>query len=87
MDFLRGIAMDSNMYFDVILGIIVYMDTKYKSKGKYTKKYLKDHKFVLLNVNATDEEPHQHNLKGKIEVIEKIDDLGLRSITNELYNI
>lgn len=85
MDFLRGIAMAADMDFDVIPGTTGYIDTDYKTKGKYAINYLKNHDFVLVHINATDEEAHQHNYNGKIKAIEKIDNLIVGPILQELH--
>lgn len=84
MDFLRGIAMAADMDFDIIPGTTGYIDTDYKQKGIYAKKYLEDHDFVLVHINATDEEAHQHNFKGKIRAIEKIDNDIIGPLMSEL---
>lgn len=85
MDFLRGIAMAADMDFDIIPGTTGYINTDYKQKGIYAKKYLEDHDFVLVHINATDEEAHQHNYNGKIQAIEKIDNYIIGPIMSELH--
>lgn len=84
LDFLHGIAMAAKIHFDVIPGATGYIDTNYSSKAEYTLRYLERYDFVLTHVNATDEEAHQHNHRGKIEAIEKIDRLVVGPVLCEL---
>lgn len=84
LDFLHGIAMAAKMHFDAIPGATGYIDTDYKAKADYTLRYLPQYDFVLTHINAADEEAHQHNAKGKKEVIEKIDRLIVGPVLREL---
>jgi 2,3-bisphosphoglycerate-independent phosphoglycerate mutase len=84
LDFLHGIAMAANIHFDVIPGATGYIDTNYVAKAEYAVRYLRDFDFVLVHVNATDEEAHQHNHRGKIEAIEKVDRLIVGPVLYEL---
>ena len=84
LDFVHGIAMAAGMHFDVIPGATGYIDTNYKAKAKYTINYLSQYDFVLTHINAADEEAHQRNFLGKIEAIEKIDQLIVGPILGEL---
>lgn len=85
LDFLQGIAMAADMEFDIIPGATGYIDTNYEAKATYAKKYLNNNDFVLVHVNATDEEAHQHNYKGKIDAIEKVDALIVGPLLQELH--
>lgn len=73
LDFLHGIAMAADIHFDIIPGATGYIDTDYKAKGEYAKKYLAENDLLLVHINATDEEAHQYNFLGKTDAIEKID--------------
>lgn len=84
LDFLKGIAMAADMYFEDIPGATGYIDTDYMKKVEYTKKYLKENDFVLLHINATDELAHQHDYIGKFKEIEKIDELVIGPLVKEL---
>ena len=84
LDFVHGIAMAAGMHFDVIPGATGYIDTDYSAKAKYTIDYLNHYDFIMTHINATDEEAHQRNFKGKIDAIEKIDQLIVGPILNEL---
>ncbi|WP_252246663.1 alkaline phosphatase family protein [Clostridium sp. ZBS4] len=85
LDFLQGIAMAADIDFDIIPGATGYTDTDYDSKATYAKKYLENHDFVLVHINATDEEAHQHNYKGKTDAIEKVDSLIVGPLLQELH--
>ena len=84
LDFLHGIAMAAKMHFDVIPGATGYIDTDYSAKAAYAIKYLTGFEFVLVHVNAADEEAHQHNHAGKIKAIEQIDRLVVGPLLHEL---
>ncbi|APF23242.1 alkaline phosphatase family protein [Clostridium butyricum] len=84
LDFLKGIAMAADMYFEDIPGATGYIDTDYIKKVEYTKKYLIENDFVLLHINSTDELSHQHDYNGKLKEIEKIDELVIGPLLKEL---
>lgn len=73
LDFLHGIAMAAKMHFDVVPGATGYIDTNYAAKAACAIRYIDRYDFVLVHINAPDEEAHLHNHLGKIEAIEKID--------------
>lgn len=85
LDFLHGIAMAAKIHFDVIPGATGYIDTDYSAKAAYAIKYLTDFEFVLVHVNAADEEAHQHNFAGKIKAIEQTDRLVVGPLLRELH--
>jgi 2,3-bisphosphoglycerate-independent phosphoglycerate mutase len=85
LDFLHGIAMAAKIHFDVVPGATGYIDTDYGAKAEYARKYLKDFDFVLVHVNAADEEAHQHNHAGKIKAIEQTDRLVVGPLLHELH--
>lgn len=84
LDFLHGIAAAAKMRFDIIPGATGYIDTNYKAKADYALRHLKDYDFVLVHVNATDEEAHQHNHMGKIKAIENVDRQIVGPVLNAL---
>jgi len=73
LDFLQGMSMAANIDYDIIPGATGYIDTNYKAKADYTINYVDNYDFVLTHINATDEEAHQLNFKGKQKAIEVID--------------
>jgi 2,3-bisphosphoglycerate-independent phosphoglycerate mutase len=73
LDFLHGIAMAANMHWEHVPGATGYIDTDYGAKARAALSYLDNHDFVLVHINATDEEAHQRNWRGKIDAIQKAD--------------
>ena len=73
LDFLHGIAMAANMHWENIPGATGYIDTDYAAKARSAIGYIESHDFVLVHINATDEEAHQRNWRGKIDAIQKAD--------------
>lgn len=86
LDFLHGMAMAAGMHFDVIPGATGYIDTDYRAKAEYAKHYLKSYDFVMVHVNAADEEAHQRNYAGKIDAIQKIDRMVVGPVLDELQD-
>jgi 2,3-bisphosphoglycerate-independent phosphoglycerate mutase len=84
LDFLHGIAMAANIHWDVVPGATGYIDTDYTAKARYAIGYLNKHDFVLVHVNAADEEAHLRNWRGKIEAIEKTDRMIVGPLLHEL---
>lgn len=86
LDFLHGMAMAADMHFDVIPGATGYIDTDYRAKAEYAKRYIKDYDFVMVHINAADEEAHQRNHQGKIDAIQKIDRMVVGPVLDELQS-
>lgn len=84
LDFLHGIAMAAGIDYEIIPGATGYIDTDYAAKGQYAMKYIDKYDFVLVHINAADEEAHLHNYKGKIDAIEKIDKLIVAQLLDKL---
>jgi len=72
-DFLKGIASVADMSFDHIPTATGYMDTDYEKKLENAICKIKENDFVLVHINAPDEESHQGNIQNKIKSIELID--------------
>jgi 2,3-bisphosphoglycerate-independent phosphoglycerate mutase len=73
VDLIRGIAKFLELEVISVPGITAYFDTDYAAKGRYAVDYLKNHDFVLVHVEATDEAGHVGNFKEKILSLERID--------------
>jgi 2,3-bisphosphoglycerate-independent phosphoglycerate mutase len=52
-----------------------YIDSDFMAKGRAAIKALKDHDFVLLHVEGTDEPSHDRDVKGKITALERVDEM------------
>ena len=85
LDFLHGIAMAARIHFDVIPGATGYIDTDYGAKARYALRYLRDYDFVLVHINAADEEAHQRNAAGKVDAIEKTDRMVVGPLLEALH--
>lgn len=73
LDFMHGLAMAANMYFEIIPGATGYIDTDYDAKANAAIKLLKKYDFVLTHVNSTDEAAHMRSPSEKIKAIERAD--------------
>ncbi|ODS40217.1 hypothetical protein BEH94_07415 [Candidatus Altiarchaeales archaeon WOR_SM1_SCG] len=52
-----------------------YIDSDFMAKGKAAVNALKDHDFVLLHAESTDEPSHDKDVKGKITALERVDEM------------
>ena len=73
LDFMHGLAMAADMYFEIIPGATGYIDTNYGAKAEATIKMFDKYDFVLTHVNATDEAAHMRDPAQKIAAIESVD--------------
>jgi 2,3-bisphosphoglycerate-independent phosphoglycerate mutase len=80
---IRGIGKLAGLHVFDVPGATGGMDTSYENKAKYAIRALKDSDLVFIHVEAPDEASHTGDLRGKIEAIEKIDEM-LRTIMDEL---
>ncbi len=72
-DFLEGIACAADMDFDYIPTATGYINTDYKKKLENALSKIKRNDFMLIHINAPDEESHHGNVYNKIKSIELID--------------
>lgn len=73
MDFLKGIGLAAGMETSHIPGANAYIDTNYRGKLDRAVDYLERHDFVVVHVNAPDEEAHKRDCQGKVRAIELLD--------------
>ena len=73
IDTIRGIGIAAQMRCEAIAGATGYSDSNLRAKGEHAIRYLGDHDFVFVHVNAPDEESHRHSVAGKVASIERID--------------
>jgi len=85
-DFLKGIAAASSMDFDHISTATGYIDTDYGKKLENAIHKIKKNDFVLIHINAPDEESHQGNINNKIKSIELIDKKIVGPILRHMKN-
>ncbi len=74
LDFTRGIAMAASMAVKKTRGATGYSNTNLKEKLKDAKNHLMHNELVYIHINAPDEESHNKNIKGKVKIIERIDE-------------
>jgi 2,3-bisphosphoglycerate-independent phosphoglycerate mutase len=84
LDFLTGIARAAGMHCTPVPGATGYIDTDYSAKATRAREYLDEYDFVLVHVNAADEEAHQRNPLGKRQAIESVDRLILEPLVAHL---
>jgi len=72
---IRGACKVAGMKLINVKGATGTPQTDFMAKAKATVQAIKTHDFVLLHVKATDVASHDGNVKQKIELIEKIDNM------------
>ncbi|MEM2104715.1 MAG: 2,3-bisphosphoglycerate-independent phosphoglycerate mutase [Candidatus Bathyarchaeia archaeon] len=72
---IRGVCKAAGMQLLDVKGANGTVQTDYSAKAKAAVQALESHNFVLLHVKAPDVASHDGNIKQKIEVIEKIDNM------------
>jgi len=73
VDLLRGIGRLLGWDVIEVPGATGYLDTDYAAKGRYAIQTLKDHDFVVVHVEATDEASHEGHADEKVKALEQID--------------
>jgi len=73
VDVIRGIAKCVKMEQKKIDGATGDINTNLKAKMDHAFKMIDENDFVLIHINAPDEESHMGNVKNKVKAIEKID--------------
>lgn len=73
LDFLHGIAMAADMFYEHIPGATGEVDSNLAAKAEHAIRYLDRYDFVLVHVNATDEAGHQKDADLKRRAIERAD--------------
>jgi 2,3-bisphosphoglycerate-independent phosphoglycerate mutase len=79
---IKGIGRLAGMQIVNVKGATGEIDTDTTAKADAALNSLKDHNFVLVHVEAADEASHDGNVKGKIEIIKKIDAMVGRILDN-----
>ncbi len=74
LGFMRGIAIAARMETRKIPGATGYSDTDLRAKYKYALNSLRYNDLAFVHVNAPDEESHNGNVHGKVQIIERIDE-------------
>ena len=84
VDLVRGIGVCANMDITQVPNITGFTDTNFKGKAEYAINALKDHDYVFIHVEATDEAGHLGSVEEKLKAIELIDSEMMPIITEGL---
>lgn len=84
VDLLRGIGRLLGWDVIEVEGATGYLDTDYAAKGRAALEVLKDHDFVVVHVEATDEASHEGDAAEKVKALEEIDEKIVRPVHDYL---
>ncbi len=84
VDLIRGIARSVGMELLEVPGATGYLDTDYVAKGKAAVDALGSFDLSIVHVEAPDEAGHLGDAAAKVEAIERIDELVVGPLLNEL---
>ncbi len=73
VDLINGLGIYAGMDLITVEGITGLHDTNYEGKAEAAVEALKDHDFVYLHIEASDEAGHEGNVELKIKTIEYLD--------------
>ncbi len=73
VDLVNGIGRIIGLNVISVPGVTGYLDTNFKGKSQYALESLKDHDFVFVHVEATDETGHNGDVDGKVKAVEHFD--------------
>ena len=84
VDLINGIGKIIGLKVIEVPGANGYYDTNYKGKAEAALEALKEHDFVFIHIEATDEAGHNNDLRMKITCIERIDKLIVGTIIEKM---
>lgn len=84
VDLIRGIARGVGMELLDVSGATGYLDTDYAAKGKAAVGALDSFDLSIVHIEAPDEAGHLGDAGAKVEAIERIDELVVGPLLNEL---
>ncbi len=73
VDLVNGIGRLAGLKVITVPGVTGYLDTNFRGKAEYALASLRDHDFVFVHVEATDEAGHNGDAKAKVEAVERFD--------------
>ncbi len=73
VDLVNGIGRLAGLQVITVPGATGYLDTNFRGKAEYAIASLKDHDFVFVHVEATDEAGHNGDARAKVEAVEHFD--------------
>ncbi len=84
VDLVNGLGRLAGLNVITVPGATGFLDTDYAAKGRYGLASLKDRDFLILHVEAPDEAGHMGRADLKAEAIERIDELILGPMLEQL---
>lgn len=84
VDVIRGLARCMGMDLIHVPGATGYLDTDYAGKGRSAVAALDEYDLVVVHVEAPDEAGHARDPAAKVEALERIDELVLAPLLEEL---
>lgn len=87
VDLLKGIGVYAGLDIINVDGATGYIDTDYNGKAESALRYMKEHDFVFVHVEATDEMGHEGNVEGKVKSIEDFDKKIVGTITRGMQEL
>jgi len=83
VDLIRGIGVYAGMDVIQVEGVTGLYNTNYEGKAKAAVEALKDHDFVYLHIEASDEAGHEGDIELKTKTIEYLDQRVVKYILEE----
>jgi 2,3-bisphosphoglycerate-independent phosphoglycerate mutase len=87
VDLLKGIGVYAGLDIIHVEGATGYIDTDYAGKAQCALKFLREHDFVFVHVEAPDEMGHEGNIAGKIKSIEDFDEKVVGTIVSGIQEL
>jgi 2,3-bisphosphoglycerate-independent phosphoglycerate mutase len=84
VDLVNGLGRLAGLELIKVPGATGYLDTDYAAKARYGLESLKSRDFLLLHIEAPDEAGHMGRADLKTEAIERIDELIIGPLLNQL---
>jgi 2,3-bisphosphoglycerate-independent phosphoglycerate mutase len=84
VDLVNGLGRLAGLNVITVPGATGFLDTDYAAKGRYGLASLKDRDFLILHIEAPDEAGHMGRADLKAEAIERIDELILGPMLEQL---
>jgi len=84
VDLVKGLGRLAGLEIITVPGATGFLDTDYGAKARYGLESLKNRDFLLLHIEAPDEAGHMGRPDLKVEALERIDELILGPILQEL---
>ncbi len=86
VDLIRGIGVYAGLEVIMVKGATGLYDTNYEGKAEAALNALKEHDFVYLHIEASDEAGHEGDAPLKVKTIEYLDERIVKTIYEEVKN-